>query len=134
MNETKWLSRLLGIGAVLEAPLGLGLLAIPSAIASLLLGSPLSGTGLVVARIAGGALLGLGLACWFARSAPIARAGLGVAGALLIYNIVACVALAQVPPGPGSRALPLGAALLHGLMAVALSAALALRARRRGAT
>lgn len=133
MNESKWLSRLLGIGAVLETPVGLGLLAIPSEISSLLLGSPLSGTGLVVARLGGGALLGLSIACWFARSAPIARAGLGVAGALLIYNIVACVTLALVPPGPGSRALLLGAVVLHGLLAAALVAALAVRDRQRGA-
>jgi hypothetical protein len=134
MNETKWLSRLLGIGAVLETPVGFGLLATPSAIASLLLGSPLSDTGLVVARLAGGALLGLGIACWFARSAPIARAGLGVAGALLTYNIVACVTLVLVLPGPGSRALLLGAAVLHGLLAAALLGALAIRDRHRGAT
>ena len=134
MNETKWLSRLLGIGAVLETPVGLGLLATPSAIASLLLGSPLSGTGVVVARLAGGALLGLGMACWFARSEPNARAGLGVAGALLIYNIVACVTLALVPPGPGSRALLLGAVVLHGLLAAALLGALVVRDRQRSAT
>ena len=134
MNETKWLSGLLTIGAVLEAPLGLGLLAIPSAISSLLLGSSLSGPGLVIARIAGGALLGLGIACWFARSTPIVRAGLGVAGALLIYNIVACVTLAEVPPGPGSRALLVGAASLHGLLAAALLASLALGSRQRGST
>lgn len=129
MKQTNWLSRLLGIGAILEAPVGLGLLIVPSAITSLLLGTPLSGTGVVVARLAGGALLSLGVACWFARSTPIARAGVGVAGALLIYNVVACVTLALVPPDPGGRALLLSAVVLHGLFAAALLGALAMRDR-----
>lgn len=46
----KWLSRLLGIGAVLEIPVGIGLLAMPSSLASLLLGAPLTEAGVVVAR------------------------------------------------------------------------------------
>jgi len=134
MNSTKWLSRLLEIGAVLEVPVGVVLLAVPSPLASLLLGAPLSGTGLVVARLAGGALLGLGIACWFARSTPTARAGLGVAGALLTYNAVACVTLALAAPGPGSRTLTLGAAVLHGLLAAGLLGTLLMRDRQRGAT
>jgi hypothetical protein len=82
MNETTWLSRLLVAGAVLEIAVGVGLLVAPSALASLLLGELLAGAGLVVARLAGGGLLALGVACWFARPTPIARAGLGVAVAL----------------------------------------------------
>lgn len=131
MNESKWLSYLLGFGTALEVPVGLGLLAIPSPLASLLLGAPLSGTGLVVARLAGGGLLALGIACWFARSTQITRAGLGVVGAFLIYNIVACVTLAMGAPGLGSGALALGAAVLHGLLAAALSVALIARNRHR---
>lgn len=130
MKQTNWLSRLLGIGAILEVPVGLGLLVIPSAIVSLLLGAPLSDTGVVIARLAGGALLALGVACWFARSTPIARAGYGVAGALLIYNAVACVTLALAPSGQGSRALLLSAVVIHGLMAATLLAALAVRNRQ----
>jgi hypothetical protein len=131
MNESRSLSYLLGIGTALEVPVGLGLLAIPSPLALLLLGAPLSGAGLVVARLAGGGLLALGVACWFARSTPITRAGLGVAGAFLIYNIVACVTLAIGTPGSGSGALALGAAVLHGLLAAALSGALIARNRHR---
>jgi len=130
MTESRSLSYLLGIGVALEVPVGLGLLAVPSPLASLLLGAPLSGTGMVVARLAGGGLLALGIACWFARSTPITRAGLGVAGAFLIYNVVACVTLAIGPPGSGSGALALGAAILHGLLAVGLSGALIARNQR----
>lgn len=133
MNTNTWLSRLLVIGAVLEIPVGLGLLAVPSPLASVLLGAPLSGTGLVVARLAGGGLLGLGIACWFARSTPTAAAGLGVAVALLIYNAVACITLALVPPGQGSRVLILGVAVLHGLLAAGLLGVLLRRDRQRGA-
>jgi hypothetical protein len=133
MNANTWLSRLLAIGAVLEIPVGLGLLVVPSTLSTLLFGAPLSGTGLIVARLGGGGLLALGIACWFARSTPIARAGLGVAASLLTYNVIACVTLFLVPPGPGNRALLLGVAALHGLLAVGLLGALLLGARRRGA-
>jgi hypothetical protein len=129
MNQSKWLSRFLAIGAVLEIPVGLGLLAAPSPIASLLLGAPLSGAGLVVARLAGGGLLGLGIACWLARSTPTVPAGLGVASALLTYNIVACVTLVLALSGPGNQALLLGAAVLHGLLAAGLLGALFSRDR-----
>jgi len=129
MNENQWLSRLLSIGAVLEIPVGLGLLAIPLPLSSLLLGAPLTGPGLVVARLAGGGLLALGIACWFARSTPIARAGLGVAAALLIYNIVACITLVLAAPDSGTGILPLGAAVLHGLLAIGLLGVFVLRGR-----
>ena len=59
MNAHTWLSRFLTIGAVLEIPVGLGLLVVPSALSTLLLGAPLSGTGLIVARLGGGGLLAL---------------------------------------------------------------------------
>ena len=131
MNESKWLSCLLGVGAVLETPVGVGLLVFPSSIASLLLGAPLSGAALVVARLAGGALLGLGIACWFARSSPTARSSLGVAGALLIYNIVACMTLGLALAGMGIRALLLGAAVLHGLLSIALLVTLVASGRPR---
>jgi len=132
MNKTRNLSLLLGIGAALEVPVGLGLLVAPSALATLLLGAPLSGAGLIVARLAGGGLLALGIACWFARSTPTAPAGLGVAGALLTYNIVACGTLSLALPVPGSQVLTLGATILHGLMAAGLLVALAGRARQHG--
>ncbi|HYJ41384.1 MAG TPA: hypothetical protein VEW08_11370 [Steroidobacteraceae bacterium] len=128
MNKTKSISLLLAIGAVLEIPVGLGLLIAPSPLATLLLGAPLTGAGLVVARLAGGGLLALGIACWFARSTPTAPASLGVAGALLIYNIVACVTLAlALPPDLPGYALTLGVTVLHGLVAAGLLAALGAR-------
>lgn len=126
MNTHVWLKRLLTVGAGLEGLAGLGLLAAPSALVALLLGSPLEANGTVVARLAGGGLLGLGVACWSARNTPSAPAALGVAWAFVLYNIVACVVLAGTGPAVSGRGLLVaGAAAVHGLLAVGLLAALA---------
>ena len=118
------LGRLLTAGAVLETPVGLGLLVAPSTLAEILLGVPLSGPGLAVARLGGGGLVALGIACWFARGTPSTPAGLGVARAFLVYNLVASgVLFAAYPPLPRGAAA-LGAAILHGVLATVLLIAL----------
>jgi hypothetical protein len=128
MNNAVWLARILSIGGVLETGVGLGLLAAPSALASLLLRSPLAGPGVVFARVAGGGLLSLGIACWCARETPLAPAGLGVSWAFLMYNLVACVTLARARPALASGGLPaLGASALHGVLGAALLGALLAR-------
>jgi hypothetical protein len=134
MKETVWLSGLLAVGAALETLAGLGLLVSPSLLASLLFGAPLAEAGLVVARLAGGGLLALGMACGYARATPTARVSLGVAVALLAYNIVACVTLVLAQPISTNPALLLGASALHGLMAVGLLAALFVWNRHRAGT
>jgi hypothetical protein len=50
--------------AVAEAATGLGLLIVPSLVGQLLLGEQLTGVAIPVARVAGMALIGLGIACW----------------------------------------------------------------------
>jgi hypothetical protein len=50
--------------AVSEAATGLALLIAPSLVSQLLLGEPLSGVATPVARVAGIALIALGIACW----------------------------------------------------------------------
>jgi hypothetical protein len=134
MKAAAWLVTLLSIGAVLETLAGLGLLITPSLLVSLLLGSPLPVTGLVLARLAGGGLLALGIACGYARATPIARVSLGVAAALLTYNIVACVTLALAQPVSTHPTLLLGASALHGLLAVGLLAALVVWNRQKSAS
>ncbi|GAU86065.1 hypothetical protein BIWAKO_06013 [Bosea sp. BIWAKO-01] len=47
-----------------EVATGLALLFVPSLVASLLLGEELNGVALPIARVAGLALIGLGIACW----------------------------------------------------------------------
>jgi len=130
MNKTVWLGRILSAGGVLEAGVGSMLLVDPASLASLLLRSPLEGAGLVVARIGGGGVLALGIACWCARQVPLTTAGLGVSRAFLAYNLVACVTLALARPALASGGLPaLGASVLHGVLAAALLGALGGRRR-----
>ena len=79
---------LLSVTAVLEAAAGLGIVVLPSVAASLLLGSSFDTVGaLVVARVAGVALLALGVACWLARHDEGTRAVRGLVGAMALYNV-----------------------------------------------
>jgi hypothetical protein len=55
---------LLGLAAVAEAATGVALLLVPSLVGQLLLGAELTGVAVSVARVAGIALVGLGVACW----------------------------------------------------------------------
>jgi hypothetical protein len=55
---------LLVLAALGEAATGLALLIVPSLVARLLLGEHLAGAAVPVARVAGIALVGLGIACW----------------------------------------------------------------------
>ena len=88
-------NQLLIVTAIAEAATGLLLLVLPAVVAPLLLGAPLDApAALVVARIAGGALLSLGCACWLARNESPAGVG-GMVRAMLLYNVVAAAVLAH---------------------------------------
>ena len=52
------------LAAVGEAATGAALLAVPALVGRLLLGVELAGAAVMVARVAGIALIGLGVACW----------------------------------------------------------------------
>jgi len=81
------MKKLLTTTAVLEAATGLALLATPALLTSLILGAPLvAAVPLAVARIAGVALLALGVACWLARHGEEVPAARGLVGAMLLYN------------------------------------------------
>jgi hypothetical protein len=78
---------LLILMAAAEAVTGLGLVAAPSPLVSILLGGEIdTQLGLVVARVAGAALLALGLACWHARIDVRSRAAAGIVHGMLLYN------------------------------------------------
>jgi len=58
------MKRVLNFAVVGEAATGLALLVVPSLVGQLLLGEDLTGIAVAVARVAGIALIGLGVACW----------------------------------------------------------------------
>lgn len=58
------MKKMLPVAAVAEAATGLALLIVPSLVGQLLLGEELAGVAIPVARVAGIALIALGIACW----------------------------------------------------------------------
>jgi len=88
------MKNLLILTAVFESATGLALLLAPAFVASLLFGVGLDAPiGFVVARIAGAALLAIGLSCWLARDDGRSRVALGLVAALLFYNVAATAVL-----------------------------------------
>jgi hypothetical protein len=81
--------KLTTFSAGVEALTGLALIVDPSLVASLLLGTDLSDGGQAVGRVAGFALLALGLACWPERERR-SSASAPVRG-LLVYNVLAAI-------------------------------------------
>jgi hypothetical protein len=58
------MKKVLVVAAVGEAATGMALLIVPSLVGQLLLGEPLAGVAVPVARVAGIALIALAIACW----------------------------------------------------------------------
>jgi hypothetical protein len=88
------MSRLLKLTALIEAATGLGLIAVPSVVVRLLLGSPLETSAAVtLGRVAGAAVLSLGVACWLARGDTQSRAATGLVAAMLFYNVATVAVL-----------------------------------------
>ena len=114
------MSRLLKLTAIIEAATGLGLMAVPSVVDRLLLGSPLdTSAAVMLGRIAGAALLALGVACWLARDDTQSRAARGLVVAMLMYNIPATAVLAFAGIALGLHGVALWPAVaLHAVMAV----------------
>src|SRR5439155_12253321 len=116
----KLMSRLLKLTGIIETATGLGLVAVPSVVVRLLLGSPLNTSAAVMlARVAGAALLALGVACWLARDDTQSRATRGLVVAMLMYNIAATAVLAFVGIDLGLHGVALWpAVVLHAVMAI----------------
>ena len=112
------MKRLLKLTAIIETATGLGLLAVPSVVVRLLLGSPLdTSAAVMLARVAGAALLALGVACWLARDDTQSRAARGLVVAMLIYNIAATALLAFAAIGLRLHGVALWpAVVLHAVM------------------
>ena len=106
--------------AVIEITVGLALLLLPEVLASILVGAPLGTfTGVLVARLAGAALLSLGVACFLGSGAVLTRTTWGIAVGMLIYNIAASGLLLSARYGAGMRCVGLlPAAVLHALLGI----------------
>jgi hypothetical protein len=92
--------KLLIVTTLVETPIGVMLLLSPSLVARFLLGVSLDApAALIVGRIAGAALLSLGVACWLARDEGPSRARRGLVAAMLLYNCAAGAVLANAAAG-----------------------------------
>ena len=110
---------LLTATALIEAAAALALLLLPSEATSNLFGSALGApTALVIGRLAGVALLTLGVACWLGRSEGKST-GNALVNAMLLYNAAAVALISYARIGLGLFAVLLWpAVLLHAVMAV----------------
>src|SRR5258708_2376910 len=81
------MKKLLLLAAVGEAATGLVLLVCPPIVVRLLFGADIAGAGIVMSRIAGIALIALGVACWPGRTALCG---------MLTYSALATAYLAYV--------------------------------------
>ena len=114
------MKKLLMVTAAIELGAGLALLCFQSATVKLLLGSPLdSSVAVTLGRVAGAALLALGVACWLAQYDAQSCAARGLVSAMVLYNLGAVVILGAA----GIRSQPVGIALwpaivLHAVMTI----------------
>ena len=103
--------RVLILAAVGEAALGVALLIVPALVGRLLLGEELTGIAIPVARVAGIALIALGVACW--PGPPRV--------AMLIYSVAVTLYLACVGFAGGLTGILLWpAVILHLILTVLL--------------
>lgn len=83
------------LAALGEAATGLVLLVYPALVAGLLIGAEIAGVGLVMSRVAGLALIALGIACWPRRDGGNAAAF----SAMLTYSTMAALYLGYLGLG-----------------------------------
>jgi len=96
------------VSAVIELGAGLALLIVPSMAVALLFGVPLvTPVGLTITRLAGGALLALGVGSGIAACGRDGRHGAGMIAALLVYHIAAVILFGYAKIGYGTPGIPL---------------------------
>ena len=106
----------MSLAAFGEAATGVALLLVPSLVGQLLLGAELTGIAVTVARVAGIALIALGVACW--PGPPL----LG----MLIYSAAVTLYLAYLGFAGGATGMLLWpAVVLHAILTALLTRALA---------
>jgi hypothetical protein len=110
--------KVLVFAAVSEAATGVALLLVPSLVGQLLLGEALGGVAIPVARVAGIALIALGVACW--PGPPLVG--------MLTYSVAVTLYLAYLGLAGGSTGILLWpAVILHVILT-----ALLIRASTKG--
>lgn len=121
---------LLRVTAVAEGATGLAFLLAPNLPVLILFGQPLdSALPELIGRVAGAALIALGVACWRAGEDTTSRATSGLVLALLIYDVIAAVLLAYAYFGLALSGIGLWVALI-GHLVLALWCIAALRETR----
>jgi predicted anti-sigma-YlaC factor YlaD len=108
------------VTAVGEGATGVGLLVAPPNVFQFLLGiSTTSSEALLVGRIAGAALVAIGIACWFAKHDLGGAAQRGLLIGILAYDVIAAALLAYAGLSLDMHGVALWpAATLHGLLAI----------------
>jgi hypothetical protein len=96
MRAAPWSRSVLGVAAAVEAVTGLALIVAPQVVARLLFGVEVTGVAVVIGRVAGIALLSLGVGCWFGRQEATGGWALS---AMLLYNLLVTLYLAWVGLG-----------------------------------
>ena len=108
------MKNVLGLAAICEVATGLALLVVPSLVGQFLLGEQLAGVAIPVARVAGIALIALGVACW--PGPPLVG--------MLIYSAGVALYLAYLGlAGGGTGALLWPAVALHMILTAFLARA-----------
>ncbi|MGA3318165.1 MAG: hypothetical protein ABSC64_17215 [Candidatus Korobacteraceae bacterium] len=113
------MNKVLAIVALAEAGTGVVLLGWPPIVVRLLLGADISGVGFIMSRIAGIALIGLGVSCWPGNSA------LQPLNGMLTYSTFAMMYLVYI----GVRGEAVGLLLWPAVVAHGVLVVLLLRAR-----
>src|SRR5271165_2984871 len=109
---------ILALSAAAEAGTGLLLLAWPPIVVRLLFGAEITGAGVLMSRIAGIALIGLGVACWPGGSA------LQPLNGMLTYSTLAMLYLMYIGiRGEAVGVLLWPAVLAHGILVALLAGA-----------
>lgn len=104
------MKKIFALAALAEAGTGLILLAYPPIVVRLLFGVEIGGAGIIMSRLAGIALSGLGVACWPGNPAVQQLYG------MLTYSVLAMLYLIRI----GVRGAPVGLLLWPGVAVHAL--------------
>jgi hypothetical protein len=92
-------NKVLALAALAEAGTGVIVLAVPQIAVRLLFGAEIGGAGIIMSRLAGIALIGLGVACWPGNSALQQLYGMLTYSTLAMLYLI-CIGIRGAPEGP----------------------------------